>query len=165
MQMLRYMQMSTGPSEARRGFGSPIAGVRDSWEPSVILGTELGSSGKAVRALKHQVVSLAPGHGLFFCMPNLSFALQGMGQEASWMIIPDLCCLTCHQGFPWEKQRKTWGNASRNIIFQNWMAQGLSNFWNFPPDLSFVCFGHWSNILSSTSLSYRNLCLFHFCFE
>lgn len=106
--MLRYMPMGTGPSEARRGFGSSVAGVIDSWEPSVMLGTELGSSGKAVCALNHQVVYLAPGTGCFFCMPNSPFALQGMGQGASWMIIPFLYCLTCHRGFPWKKQRKTW---------------------------------------------------------
>lgn len=75
--------MGSGPSEARRGLVSPIVGVIDSWEPSVMLGTELGSSGKAVCTLNHQVVYLAPGHGCFFYMANSSFILQGMGQEAS----------------------------------------------------------------------------------
>lgn len=86
MQMLRYMPMGSGPSEARRELVSSIVGVIDSWEPSVMLGTELGSSGKAVCTLNHQVVYLAPGHGCFFstCQTRLSFYKEWVKRLPEW---------------------------------------------------------------------------------
>lgn len=112
MSVFRYVHMSAVPSEAGRGFGSPVAGVIDSWGSSdVVLSTEVGSP---ERAPLHPS-SLQPQPELFFWMPNLPFSLQGMGWETSIMSILFLCYRTRQLGFPREKQI---GDANSGNILQ-----------------------------------------------
>lgn len=111
--------MGAGPSETRRGLVSPVAGVIDSWEPSVTLGTELGSSGKAVCALSHQVISLAPGHRLFFLHAKLTFrstrnGSRGFLNDHSVFMLSDLPLRISMR-----ETEEDMGDASRNSILQN----------------------------------------------
>lgn len=117
VQMLRYMPMGSGPSEARRGLVSPIVGVIDSWEPSVMLGTELGSSGKAVCTLNHQVRLSSPWSRLFFLHAKLTFHSTRNGSRGSLndhFILSDL-----PPGIPMREAEKDMGDASHHSILQN----------------------------------------------